>query len=52
MKKILFKKSIKPELQIEYRKRLVKVFTEDFKNLEKLLGKKLPWNDFSFPPKS
>jgi len=52
MKKILFKKSIKPELQIEYRKRLAKVFTEDFKNLEKLLGKKLPWNDFSFPPKS
>ena len=52
MKKILLKKSIKPELQIEYRKRLAKVFTEDFKNLEKLLGKKLPWNDFSFPPKS
>jgi len=44
--KFLYKKSTKPELPIEYRKRLVKVFAEDVKNLEKLLDKKLPWNDF------
>jgi len=45
--KFLFKKNIKPELQIEYRKRLVKVFAEDVKNLEKFLDRKLPWNDFN-----
>lgn len=45
--KFLFKKNIKPELQIEYRKRLVKVYAEDVKNLEKFLDRKLPWNDFN-----
>lgn len=45
--KFLFKKNIKPELQIEYRKRLVKVFAEDVKNLEKFLDRKLPWNEFN-----
>jgi len=44
--RFLYKENIKPELQIEYRKRLAKIFAEDVKNLEKILDKKLPWNDF------
>ena len=45
-KKKFYKENLKPELELKYRKRIAKVFVNDVKNLEKLLNKKLPWNDF------
>jgi len=43
---ILFKKSSKPEMLLEDRKILQNFYFDDAKNLERIIGKKLPWKNF------
>ena len=43
---ILFKKSSKPEMTLEDRKILQNFYFDDVKNLEQVIGKKLPWKNF------
>jgi len=38
--------SSRPKLEQNLRKRLQKIYDEDVKELELLLDRKLPWNDF------
>lgn len=44
--KFLVKETMKPELNVNERNRLKKIFEDEVKNLEVLLGRKLPWPDF------
>jgi len=46
LKKFIVKKSIKPEMLEEDRKRLVEFYQDDVRELEKILGQKFPWPDF------
>jgi len=43
---ILFKKSSKPEMLLKDRKILQNFYFDDVKNLELIIGKKLPWKNF------
>lgn len=44
--KLFVKESQKPPMSIKQRKRLRGIFEQDVKNLEQLLERELPWNDF------
>jgi len=46
LKKILIKKGIKPKMHEGDRKKLIKFYQNDVKELEKLLEHKLPWSNF------
>lgn len=46
LKRILIKKSVKPIMNEEDREKLVKFYQNDVIELEKLLGRKLPWPNF------
>ena len=43
---ILLKKQPKPKMDQEDRDILIKFYKEDVKNLEKILGRSLPWKNF------
>jgi len=45
---MLRKNATKPKMQKEDRKALSDIFKDDTKNLEEILGRKLPWSDFAF----
>jgi len=46
IEQILYKKSSKPEMVLEDRKILQNFYFDDVKNLEQIIGKKLPWKNF------
>ena len=46
LKRFLVKKGKKPKIREEDREKLVKFFQDDVRELEKLLGRKLPWSNF------
>jgi len=46
LKRFILKKSEKSKMNIEDREKLVKIYQDDVRNLEKVLGRKFPWSDF------
>ncbi len=46
LRKFIVKKSTKPKMLKEDRKKLVEFFQEDVRKLENILGRKFPWPDF------
>ncbi len=47
-----FKEGKKPEINAEDRKKLAKFYFDDVREIEKLLGCKLPWSDFNILDKN
>jgi len=46
LKSFLVKEGAKPKMLEEDRKKLIKFYQDDVRELEKLLGRKLPWPNF------